>query len=104
MLRGRLPAPLDVNLAVRWGPKPRRVGFQVVAEIRNLLNRRIPTFDFGVDPMRMGSANFLAYYHEHNATGGYIVDLGDRTVESQVRNPETRAPGLNALAGVELQF
>lgn|GEM_PF-3904614 len=104
MLRGRLPAPLDVNLAVRWGPKPRRVGFQVVAEIRNLLNRRIPTFDFGVGPMRMGSANFLAYYHEHNATGGYIVDLGDRTTESQVHNPETRAPGLNALAGVELQF
>jgi hypothetical protein len=104
MLKGRLPQPVDVNLALRWGPRPRRIGIQLLAEIRNLLNRRIPTFDFGVNPMRVGSGNFLAFYHERRETGGYTFDADDQLISNQVSNPQTRAPGRNVLVGAEIQF
>jgi hypothetical protein len=104
LMKGTLPQPFAVDIALRWGPKPRALGVQLLAEVRNLLDRRIPSFDFGVYPMRVGSANFLAYYHEQNETGGYIVDLGDGRVAAQVNNPQTLSAGRQVLLGIEARF
>ena len=104
LLKGTLPQPFAIDLALRWGPKPAAVGIQLLAEVRNLLNRRIPTFDFGVYPMRVSSANFLAYYHERNETGGYIVDMGNGTTTAQVNNPQTLSAGRQVLLGIEARF
>ncbi len=103
-LKGTLPQPFAIDLALRWGPRPAAVGIQILAEVRNLLNRRIPTFDFGVYPMRVSSANFLAYYHERNNTGGYIVDMGNGSATAQVNNPQTLTAGRQVLLGVEARF
>lgn len=104
LMKGTLPQPITLDMALRWGPRSGRSPIRLLAEVRNLLDRRIPTFDFGVYPMRIGSANFLAYYDETGGTGGYIVDTGDSRLTTQVNNPETRTAGRQVLLGVEVEF
>ena len=52
----------------------------------------------------MSSANFLAYYHERNETGGYIVDMGNVTATAQVNNPQALSAGRHVLLGIEARF
>jgi hypothetical protein len=104
LIKGTLPQPFTIDMAMRWGPRTGRAPLRLLAEVRNLLDRRIPTFDFGVHPMRIGSGNFLAYYDETGGTGGYIVDTGDSRVVTQVNNPQTRTAGRQVLLGIEVEF
>jgi hypothetical protein len=67
-------------------------------------NRKIPAFDFGVDPMRVSSADFLACYHERNESGGHIVDMGNGTETAQVNNPQTLTAGRQVLLGNAARF
>jgi hypothetical protein len=102
---GRLPSNFDMDTALRWSEDFRGKQIRLVVEVRNLFDRKDPTFDFGVYPMRIRSANFLAFYHEYGETGGYVVDTGSTgSIATQVNNPQTRTPGRNVRLGVELGF
>ncbi len=63
-----------------------------------------PGVDIDVYPMKVSSANFLAYFHEHNETGDYIVDMGNGTATAQVNNPQTLTAGRQVLFGIQARF
>lgn len=94
LISGRLPAELEVDLALRWRRPVWGADIELLAEVHNLLDRRIPTFDFA------GGDGFLAYYHNTGRTDGYTAG----GVSSLIDNPQTRTAGRSVLLGAQLGF
>ncbi len=97
----RLPNPLILNAGVYVSPTGRPSAFRLFADLRNLLNRRVPQFTFSTLPSTdVQPFHFLDYYLLYDETGGYVNGLEVR----DVGNPRTRSAGRNIRLGVELRW
>lgn len=101
LYEGRLPSPLDLDLSARWSPGGRTGRAHLTLEVRNLLGRRIATFDFGSYGTSVGSGNFIAYYDRYARAGGYLLDTGSEVRPFHVENPQTRSAGRTIRLGLE---
>jgi hypothetical protein len=101
---GTLPSPLDLDLSTRWTPGGGHGQAHLILEIRNLLNRRIATFNFGLYATSVRVGQFIAYYDRYGNPGGYLVDTGDAVRAIPIDNPLTRTDGRNLRLGVEVEL
>jgi hypothetical protein len=101
---GTLPSPLDLDLSARWSPVGGHGKTHLILEVRNLINRRIATFNFGLYSTTVGVGNFIAYFDRYRRPGGYLVDSGDAVWGFPCDNPLTRTDGRNLRLGVETEL
>lgn len=98
--RGTLPDFFELDLASRWTPGGRAGSLHVSLEARNLLNRRIPTFNFGIYSSSVGVGNFIAYYDRFGRPGGYLTRSGPTEWATHIANPETLTEGRTVRLGL----
>jgi hypothetical protein len=101
---GTLPSPLDLDLSTRWTPGEGHGRAHLTLEIRNLLDRRIATFNFGLYATSVNVGQFIAYYDRYRNPGGYLVNTGDGIRAIPIDNPLTRTDGRNLRLGVEVEL
>jgi len=101
---GRLPNPLIVNASAFFTPGGGPGPFRVFADIRNLLDRRVPQFNFTTFPAtNVSASHFLQYYLLTGETGGYTNPSAGYSLR-HVDNPATRSAGRTIRLGVEMRW
>ena len=100
---GRLPDLFELDLSTRWRV-PRARGMSLLLEVRNLLDRRVPNYDFGIYGSGVGIGNFIAYYDRYGRAGGYLVDSGREVWRFDLDHPQTRTAGRAVQLGVEYEM
>jgi hypothetical protein len=102
---GTLPMPSTVDATATYSFNGRGDGPRLFVEIRNLLNRRIPFFDFDLFPVEaIGTGNLIDYYERTGEAGGYVIEGTDEDLVVPLDNPQAMTPGRNVRAGIELRF
>ena len=98
--RGVLPDLFELDLVSRWSPGGDAARVHLNLEVRNLLNRRIASFNFGIYSSNVGVGNFIAYYDRFGRPGGYLTRSGSTEWATHIDNPQTRSEGRTVRLGI----
>lgn len=104
LFRGRLPNTFDVDVFGSWAPVRGWSKLRLTAEIRNVIGRQAPRFDFGIYSSKVGVGNFIAYYDRYGRADGYLIEIDDEWQPVHLENPQALTPGRNIRLGVELEL